>query len=478
MRNVLSRLFMYSAVCLSVGLLLCRPVFAKEFQVEPSNEARSYFCIGAGWLDYSGGMEVQDAPLLSARLGYDYSDMWGYEGVLYLMPDIKENTVGFTEIGPDGNIVTGRRSRVEDPNRAGFGSTYGGGMALDGLFHFTRWERLDPFLSLGVCALWYGHQINGKTFDPSVRFGGGVMYHFNDEWAVRADYRAYIIGNDTEAASTIDAGVVWTWGARVPPKIVASGGPLDSDHDGLTDVEEEQWKTNPYDPDTDKDGLLDGEEVHTYHTDPLNPDTDGDLLKDGEEVHGSGGPGKMYITDPLVADTDGGGVIDGHEVLEDGTNPTKGHGDDDLVLYELYIQFEYDKAVIKPDYYKQLDVIGKVLGRHPKATAKVEGHCDRFNTKGHVSEAEHNKKLSIERAKSVVTYVATKCAIADDRLSSNGYGFERPKDPKKVDLKNGNPENRRVEIYIKGVNKTKAQLESEGYVIPAVDPTPPVPVSK
>jgi outer membrane protein OmpA-like peptidoglycan-associated protein len=349
-----------------------------------------------------------------------------------------------------------------------FGNTYMIGFAVDGLFHFTRWERLDPYLAVGAAAIYYGDKINGENFDPSIRGGGGVMWHFNDEWAVRADFRTFLAGNDVQANSMIDAGVVWNWGARVPPKLIATGGPLDSDRDGLTDADEAIYKTNPYDPDTDRDGLKDGEEVHKYTTDPLNPDTDADLLKDGEEV-------AKYTTDPLDADTDDGGVIDGHEVLEDGTDPTAGHGSDDLVLYELYIQFEYDKAIIKSEYYPQLNVIGKVLSRHPGSTARIEGHCDQFKSKKHTSQAEYNKKLSKDRAKAVVEYIAKNCQVKDGRMTAHGYGFERPKDPKKVDLVNGNPENRRVEIYLKGVGKTKAQLETEGYVIPAVDPVPPKP---
>ncbi len=42
----------------------------------------------------------------------------------------------------------------------------------------------------------------------------------------------------------------------------------DSDNDGLTDIEEEQLGTNPFNPDTDGDGLKDGEEVKVYRTRP------------------------------------------------------------------------------------------------------------------------------------------------------------------------------------------------------------------
>ena len=58
----------------------------------------------------------------------------------------------------------------------------------------------------------------------------------------------------------------------------------DPDHDGLTNLEEFQNGTDPHNPDTDGDGLTDGDEVHIYHTNPLLPDTDGDGIPDGVEI--------------------------------------------------------------------------------------------------------------------------------------------------------------------------------------------------
>ncbi len=60
--------------------------------------------------------------------------------------------------------------------------------------------------------------------------------------------------------------------------------PLDTDADGLTDVEEKQLKTNINNPDTDNDGLSDRLEVKVYFTNPLDSDTDKDGILDGEEV--------------------------------------------------------------------------------------------------------------------------------------------------------------------------------------------------
>ncbi len=89
---------------------------------------------------------------------------------------------------------------------------------------------------------------------------------------------------------------------------------VDSDHDGLTDVQETTiYHTDPHNPDTDGDGLTDGEEVNTYRTNPRTVDTDGDGLTDYEEV-------KIYHTNPNLKDTDGDGFSDGVEVSK-GYNP-------------------------------------------------------------------------------------------------------------------------------------------------------------
>ncbi|GII99265.1 hypothetical protein CLV28_2422 [Sediminihabitans luteus] len=62
---------------------------------------------------------------------------------------------------------------------------------------------------------------------------------------------------------------------------------------------------DPLVPDTDGDGLGDGDEAD-LGLDPLAPDTDGDGLPDGTEVDVVG-------SDPEVADTDGDGFDDGYE---------------------------------------------------------------------------------------------------------------------------------------------------------------------
>ncbi|MFX0022090.1 MAG: NosD domain-containing protein [Candidatus Hermodarchaeota archaeon] len=88
----------------------------------------------------------------------------------------------------------------------------------------------------------------------------------------------------------------------------------DEDGDGLTNAEEIGLGTDLLDPDSDDDGLLDGDEINTYATNPLNPDSDNDGLIDGNEINTHG-------TDPLNPDTDGDTLNDGEEVLFYGSDP-------------------------------------------------------------------------------------------------------------------------------------------------------------
>ncbi|MEZ4632502.1 MAG: hypothetical protein R2880_17620 [Deinococcales bacterium] len=89
--------------------------------------------------------------------------------------------------------------------------------------------------------------------------------------------------------------------------------PCDQDNDGLSNGRELEVHTDPKDPDSDDDGLNDGDEVNTHHTDPNDADSDDDGLSDSDEVN-------VHGTDPNDADSDNDGVLDGDEVAN-GTDP-------------------------------------------------------------------------------------------------------------------------------------------------------------
>ena len=98
--------------------------------------------------------------------------------------------------------------------------------------------------------------------------------------------------------------------------VILDAAMSDGDFDGLSDLDEAAFGTDPYLFDTDDDLVADGDELYVYGTTPTVSDTDEDGLSDGNEVFGLRG----YRTDPTRFDTDGDGIGDGAEVFKR-TNP-------------------------------------------------------------------------------------------------------------------------------------------------------------
>lgn len=407
-----------------------------EGENELGDSPRWYVSPGVGMMFFEGNQAVDEGLNMLLRLGYDFSYHWSWEIGASWAPNITSN-------GRDGK---------DDAGRGGHSYTQSGqdvvGLFSDILYHFDRYNRFDPYLSAGFGCYRANKDIFCEADEFAVcgpQVGVGMMYNLTDRWALRADFRTFMAIDDTcEVSYTLDAGIAYRFGggAESAPEPETDGEAalaglekeVDSDNDGLTDAEESKLGTNPRMADTDGDGLKDGDEVKVYKTDPLNADSDFDGLKDGEEIN-------KYKTNPLDRDTDKGGVSDGHEVAVDKTNPLDPI--DDLMLFELFMQFDYDKALINPKYFKELDQVARALLSNPKATAVIEGHADRRTR----SIQSYNQNLSECRAKAVMNYL-TKKGVSAKKMTAVGYGFSRPK--VQPDLVNGNPENRRVEVYIRG----------------------------
>ena len=122
---------------------------------------------------------------------------------------------------------------------------------------------------------------------------------------------------------------------------------IDFEGDGLTNLQEFLKGTDPWNPDSDSDGLFDGDEVNMYGTNPTNRDSDSDGMSDGYEINNQLDP--RSATDALldkdgdgltnlqeyqlgtsasVLDSDGDGINDGDE-FNQGLNPTDRDTDND-----------------------------------------------------------------------------------------------------------------------------------------------------
>ncbi|MEI7501488.1 MAG: OmpA family protein, partial [Bacteroidota bacterium] len=106
----------------------------------------------------------------------------------------------------------------------------------------------------------------------------------------------------------------------------------------------------------------------------------------------------------------------------------------------LDILFETGKSVIQKESLPIIDQIYEMLKLDANLKISIEGHTD------NVGDATSNKKLSNDRAKSVMDVLIAK-GIDKSRLSSIGWGQEKPVADNRTE--EGRAKNRRVEIVKK-----------------------------
>jgi len=200
----------------------------------------------------------------------------------------------------------------------------------------------------------------------------------------------------------------------------------------------------PADPDTDGDGLVDSvdaciiepEDRDTYLDDDGCPEIDNDLdtMLDSvdkcpnEPEDPDGFEDEDGCPDP---DNDKDTVLDvkdqcpnepgstDQEPLGCPVKPSLVVVTDCEVKITQQIHFEYNKDKIRPESFPILDAVVEVMGKNPDIKLEVQGHTD--NRGG----ARYNKDLSNRRAGSVRKYLIAH-GVATERLTSIGYGFDRP----------------------------------------------------
>ena len=236
---------------------------------------------------------------------------------------------------------------------------------------------------------------------------------------------------------------------KAPPRkfdVVVNHG-VDTDHDGYPD----DIDLCPTDPE-------DGKPPFATDGCPAAPDRDGDGIPDAKDKCPDVPEDKDGIDDwdgCPEDDADKDGIPDAQDKCpkEPGSVNTKDpakngcpqfirrvSGSDEIQILQQ-VQFEFGKATIKTASYPILDEVWKLLEANPEITLlSIEGHTD--NKGGD----ELNLRLSKDRAHSCLDYLAKK-GIAQNRLTSEGFGKDRPIDSNDTD--EGRAKNRRVEFHIK-----------------------------
>jgi outer membrane protein OmpA-like peptidoglycan-associated protein len=119
------------------------------------------------------------------------------------------------------------------------------------------------------------------------------------------------------------------------------------------------------------------------------------------------------------------------------------------------IQFDYDKATIKPESFDLMNEIVSVVEKNPQIKKiRVEGYASSEGS------ASHNMKLSAARASSVMKYMVDH-GVSKDELSSKGFGVDDPIADNSTE--EGREKNRRVEFSIMEQDVTNKTVQ--------IDPT-------
>lgn len=138
---------------------------------------------------------------------------------------------------------------------------------------------------------------------------------------------------------------------------------------------------------------------------------------------------------PVDDDEDKDSVPD---VLDKCPGTPQGAKVDERGCWVLYINFDFDKAVIKAPYYPTLDEVVQIMNKYSYLNVEVEGHTDSVGTDA------YNQKLSERRANAVRDYLVNKGGISPSRLTTIGYGETKPVTSNAT--KEGRAKNRRVEL--------------------------------
>jgi OOP family OmpA-OmpF porin len=100
--------------------------------------------------------------------------------------------------------------------------------------------------------------------------------------------------------------------------------------------------------------------------------------------------------------------------------------------------FDFDQATLKAESGPALEAIAQYLSAHPDKSFYVVGHTDAVGT------FAYNRKLSADRARTVVDTLVSQFDVASDRLESHGVGPLVPVFSNGTDA--GRERNRRVEL--------------------------------
>ena len=130
---------------------------------------------------------------------------------------------------------------------------------------------------------------------------------------------------------------------------------------------------------------------------------------------------------------------------------------EDTLKMELRVFFDNDKSTIKNQYKPEIAKVAEKMREYPNSVASIEGHASKTGP-----SARYNQRLSEARAVAVKSMLTNEFGIEPNRLSTVGYGYDRPIADNNTE--EGRAMNRRVFAIITG-DKTMTVEQTKDMVV-------------
>ena len=130
---------------------------------------------------------------------------------------------------------------------------------------------------------------------------------------------------------------------------------------------------------------------------------------------------------------------------------------EDTLKMELRVFFDNDKSAIKNQYKPEIAKVAEKMREYPNSVASIEGHASKTGP-----SAAYNQRLSEARAVAVKSMLTNEFGIEPNRLSTVGYGYDRPIADNNTE--EGRAMNRRVFAIITG-DKTMTVEQTKDMVV-------------
>ena len=334
-----------------------------------------------------------------------------------------------------------------------FGSEYSANNIMANLILRYPYGMIRPYIGAGAGWSWGEFTSDTAGFDESFNdFAWQGLAGINLEIIPRLSfdigYRYFMSNYDIDGGEAkigehiIFAGLNFHFGGSEPippppppepePELAPLPAPIiedkDCDNDGVPDSRDKCFCDTPLGCIVDENGC------------PIDSDKDG--VCDGRDKCPDTPEGCAVDEDGCPLDSDKDGVIDCRDKCPDTPEIAKvdENGCPYMAVIRLTVQFDYDKAIVKQEFYENIKQLGDFMKRHPNLDATIEGHTD------NIASAKYNLALSKRRADAVKKVLVERENIDPKRLSTVGYGFTRPVATN--DTPEGRYQNRRVQALL------------------------------